>query len=357
MYYSFTVPFPSMYSSVSSMSLSSPDHRDDKRCLVRQLICYFRRQSARPSDQFLITIKFPATVYLQQTAFGTRRAVDSETLATTRCNERDALASHTKTMGAFIPQVRFLGASMSTTLCVCSEPSVTALLGTRSSLTRSKCYYHEAQGGQFERARLSSAATYALQPAVRPSSNRVVEGGNDLSETLSRAKFEELNMDLSRKTMKPVEQVLKNAGVASTSPNLAALLSVVWPTIMVIYRNGVGEGQYANSNLDEAVAYGAAGTDVNPLILDVETIGGVFIKLIPTSKKQIFSTAADNQNTVLIQRVLIKDNTLFGKFGFGTCAESITIPNEKAQDGINRMFREAEEYARGARLSASVSRR
>ncbi|WVF69023.1 chaperone DnaK [Kwoniella sp. CBS 6097] len=170
------------------------------------------------------------------------------------------------------------------------------------------------------------------------------EGGNDFAETLTRAKFEELNMDLFRKTMKPVEQVLKDAGVKKDEIDDIVLVggSTRIPKVQQLLKEYFnGKEPSKGINPDEAVAYGAAvqggilsgeeGSsgvlliDVCPLTLGIETTGGVMTKLIgrnsvvPTKKSQIFSTAVDNQPTVRIQvyegeRSMTKDNNVLGEF-------------------------------------------
>ncbi|WP_062104633.1 molecular chaperone DnaK [Bacillus niameyensis] len=225
--------------------------------------------------------------------------------------------------------------------------------------------------------------------------------------TLTRAKFEDLSSGLVERTMGPTRQALKDAGKSPSEIDKVILVggSTRIPAVQEAIRKETGKEPHKGVNPDEVVAMGAAiqgGVltgdvkdvvllDVTPLSLGIETMGGVFTKLIdrnttiPTAKSQVFSTAADNQTAVDIhvlqgERPMAADNKTLGRFqlsdippaprgipqievkfdidkngivnvsakDLGTGKEqNITIKSSSglSDDEVDRMVREAEENA------------
>ena len=232
-------------------------------------------------------------------------------------------------------------------------------------------------------------------------------GPKHLDVTLSRAKFNELTADLVERTMKPVRQAMSDAGLKASDLHKVLLVggSTRIPAVQEAVKGITGAEGFKGINPDECVALGAAiqgGVltgdvkdvvllDVTPLSLGLETMGGVFTRLIdrnttiPTRKSQIFSTAADGQTTVEVhvlqgEREMAAYNKTLGRFqlsgiapaprgvpqievtfdidangivnvsakDLGTGKEQkivITASTNLSKDDIDKAVREAEQYA------------
>ena len=232
-------------------------------------------------------------------------------------------------------------------------------------------------------------------------------GPKHLDVTLTRAKFDEMTADLVERTMKPVRQAMSDAGLKPSDLHKVLLVggSTRIPAVQEAVKGITGKEGFKGINPDECVALGAAiqgGVinqevndvvllDVTPLSLGIETMGGVFTKLIdrnttiPTRKSQIFSTAADNQPSVDVhvlqgEREMAAYNKTLGNFQLGGIAPaprgvpqievtfdidangivkvsakdlgtgkeaniSITASTNLSQDEIEKAVKEAEQFA------------